>query len=53
VTAHLQLSLIIRKRAKLMSVPELVPDNRVLPLAIEISLILLQLNADRPIGVLG
>jgi len=38
VTAHQQLSLIIRNQAKLMSVPELVPDNRVLSLAIEISL---------------
>ena len=47
MTAHQQLSLIIRNQAKLMSVPELVPDNRVLSLAIEISLMLLQLIAVR------
>ena len=47
MTAHQQLSLIIRNQAKLMSVPELVPDNRVLSLAIEISLTPLQLIAAR------
>jgi hypothetical protein len=30
VTAHQQLSLIIRNQAKLMSVPELVPDTLIL-----------------------
>ena len=43
MTAHQQLSVIIRNQAKLMSVPELVPGNRMLSLAIEISLMLLQL----------
>src|SRR5258708_36336013 len=43
VTAHQPLSVIIRNQAKLMSVPELVPGNRTLSLAIEISLTPLQL----------
>ena len=47
MTAHQQFSSIIRNQAKLMSVPELVPDNRVLSLAIEISLMLFQLIAVR------
>ncbi len=47
MTAHQQLSVIIRNQAKLMSVPELVPDNRVLSLAIEISLTPLQLISVR------
>ena len=47
MTAHPQLSVIIRNRAKLMSVPELVPDNSVLSLAIEDSLMLFQLISVR------
>ena len=47
VTAHQKLSLIIRNQAKLMCVPELVPENRVLSLAIEISLTPLQLISVR------
>ena len=47
MTAHQQLSLIIRNQAKLTSVPELVPDNQALTLAIEISLMLLLLIAVR------
>ena len=47
MTAHQQLSVIIRNRAKLMSVPELVPHNRVLCFAIEISLTPLQLISVR------
>ena len=47
MTAHQQLSVIIRNRAKLMSVPELVPDNQVLSLAIEISLTPLQIISVR------
>jgi hypothetical protein len=47
VTALQQLSSIIRNQAKLMAVPELVPDNRVLSLAIEISSTLSQLIAVR------
>ena len=54
MTAHQQLSVIIRNRAKiirnrakLMSVLELVPDNSVLSLAIEDSLMLLQLISVR------
>jgi hypothetical protein len=47
VTAHQQLSLIIRNQAKLMPVPELVPDNRLLCFAIEISLTPLQLISVR------
>jgi hypothetical protein len=47
VPAHQQLSVVIRNQAKLMSVPELVPDNQVLPLAIEISLTPLQVISVR------
>ena len=47
MTAHQQFSSIIRNQAKLMSVPELVPDNRVLSLAIEVSLTPLQLISVR------
>ena len=47
MTAPQQLSVIIRNQAKLMSVPELVPDNRVLALAIDISLMLSQLISVR------
>ena len=47
MTAHQQLSVIIRNQAKLMSVPELVPGNPVLSRAIKISLTPLQLISVR------